>query len=51
MVEVKGIKSDLMRSVFESMTNDRAALKLLSIGIVNGISSIVQPPCEDSDPF
>ena len=37
--------------MIESMTPDRAALELLSMGIVKGIASVVQPPCEDYEPF
>ena len=49
--EVKTISANRMRTIYESMTENRAALKLLSIGIVNGISTVVQPPCEDPSPF
>jgi hypothetical protein len=48
--EVKTISAN-MRTIYESMTENRAALKLLSIGIVQGISTVVQPPCEDPSPF
>lgn len=51
MMEVKGINSDRMRAIYESMAVDGVTLELLSIGIVSGISSVVQPPCEDSEPF
>lgn len=49
--EVKAIKTDRMRTLYESMTRNRAALELLSIGVVHGISTVVQPPCEDPTPF
>ncbi len=49
--EVKAIKTDRMRTLYESMTKNRAALELLSIGVVHGISTVVQPPCEDPTPF
>lgn len=45
------ISADRMRAVLESMTKNRAALGLLSIGVVRGISTVVQPPCEDPTPF
>ena len=50
-VEVKRTKTDRIRAIYESMTKNRAALELLSLGIVCGISTIVQPPCEDPTPF
>ncbi len=50
-LEVKGINTERMRTIYENMTESRDALRLLSIGIVSGISSVVQPPCEDPDPF
>ncbi|MHA1495843.1 MAG: hypothetical protein ACTSRQ_17740 [Candidatus Thorarchaeota archaeon] len=40
-----------IRTLYESMTKNRAALELLSIGVVHGISTVVQPPCEDPSPF
>jgi hypothetical protein len=49
--EVKTISTDRMRTLYESMTKNRAALELLSIGVVRGISTVVQPPCEDPSPF
>jgi len=49
--EVKTISTDRMRTLYESMTKSRAALELLSIGVVRGISTVVQPPCEDPSPF
>ncbi|MHA1389765.1 MAG: hypothetical protein ACTSR9_15155 [Candidatus Thorarchaeota archaeon] len=47
MKEVKAISTDKIRTLYESMTKNRAALELLSIGVVHGISTVVQPPCED----
>jgi hypothetical protein len=49
--EVKTISTDRMRTLYESMTKNRAALELLSIGVVRGISTVVRPPCEDPTPF
>ena len=49
--EVKAISSEQMRTLYESMTESRVALELLSIGIVHGISTVVQPPCDDPVPF
>lgn len=49
--EVKAISSDEMRTIYENMTDSRVALELLSIGVVRGISSVVQPPCRDPVPF
>ena len=49
--EVKTISANRMRTIYESMTENRETLKLLSIGIVQGISTVVQPPCEDPSPF
>lgn len=49
--EVKTISSDEMRTLYENMTESRVALELLSIGVVRGISSVVQPPCKDPVPF
>ncbi|MBY8999105.1 MAG: hypothetical protein ACTSW8_10900 [Candidatus Thorarchaeota archaeon] len=51
MKEVKAISTDKIRTLYESMTKNRAALELLSIGVVHGISTVVQPPCEDPSPF
>ncbi|MHA1882806.1 MAG: hypothetical protein ACTSUO_07140 [Candidatus Thorarchaeota archaeon] len=48
---MKGIDTDTKRAIYESMTNDREALRLLSIGVVQAISSLVQLPCEDPSPF
>ncbi|MFX1367274.1 MAG: hypothetical protein ACFFAY_01565 [Promethearchaeota archaeon] len=49
--EVKAIRTDEIRSLYENMTENRVALELLSIGVVHGISTIVQPPCEDPLPY
>jgi len=50
-MEVKAISTYEIRTLYESMTKNRAALELLSIGVVRGISTVVQPPCEDPSPF
>lgn len=49
--EVRTITTDLMRTAYESMTKHCGILELLSEGIVQGISTIVQPTCEDPAPF
>jgi hypothetical protein len=49
--EVKEISADRMRAIYESMTENRTALELMSIGVVRGISTVVQPPCEEPSPF
>ena len=49
--EVKGINADMERIIYESMTKNRFALRLLSIGVIKDISSVVQLPCEDPSPF
>jgi hypothetical protein len=45
------ITTENMRTAFESMTKNYDILELLSKGVVQGISTIVQPPCEDPAPF
>ncbi|RDE16866.1 MAG: hypothetical protein C4K49_04080 [Candidatus Thorarchaeota archaeon] len=49
--EVTRISTDRMRTIYESMTTNRIALRLLSVGIVRGMPTVVQPPCEDPTPF
>ena len=49
-MEVNGIRTDRVRAAIESMTQNRVALELLAVG-VNGLSSVVQPPCESPEPF
>lgn len=49
--EVKGISTDRLRTIYESMTQDQVALEFLSIGVVRGISTVVQAPCEDPSSF
>ena len=49
--EVKAITMDLMRTAYADMTDNQMVLKLLSEGIVEGISTIVQLPSADSNPF
>ena len=50
-LEVKGIDTETERAIYERMTNDREALRLLSLGAVQALSSVVQLPCEDPCPF
>jgi hypothetical protein len=48
---VKAITMDLMKTAYADMTDNQMVLKLLSEGIVEGISTIVQLPSADSNPF
>lgn len=45
------ITTHRLKMAIESMTENRSILELLSFGIVQGISKVVQPPCEDPNPF
>jgi hypothetical protein len=50
-MEVRKITVEILKAAYEHMTDDKFVLDLLSQGVVHGISSIVQPPCEDANPF
>ena len=39
-----------MRQVYENLTDDRATLELLVVG-VSRLSTVVQCACEDPNPF